>query len=506
VKTWPIPLPALAACLVVWTWPVAVRATAGNPIADALDRWDLAAAQAWIDQADPSGRSRSLAGVRGAMLFLQGEYEAAETVLAAADDADATTLRARVRDTRAVTAGLATAWSPSRRFVARFAPGPDEAVLPYLLEAAEAAFDVLSARLGMTVPVPVRIEILPSIDALSVVSATDRGDLVRSGAVAVADFNKLMVLSPSQLPHGYPFADTVAHELAHHFLTVRAGHRVPVWFQEAVAKYLEPAWRGASPGTLHRSLAGLLADARAGGRLVRFDELRQSLSRMPSPERTALAFAQLSSFAAFLVRTEGDDVLSRMADEFRVGDEEVAVLRATGKTLDELQAAWLRAYDAEGRPADTGGVRGILVRESGPPEATLSTAQAALLRLGDLLRRRGHPGQAAERYARIVVPGAHPLLVARLASAWNEAGEPARALAALDRAGLDEVEWAMLARERGRALVAMGRHAEAEAPLLAAVRTDPYDPGTHEALARVMAALGRPAEADREQRLAAMWR
>lgn len=505
MKTDVIPRHLVVAVLAVAVWGGGVRLAGAGPIGTALDRWDLAAAQALIDEADPTGRSRALTVARGSVLFLGGQYEAAEQLLERAADPAADALLTRVRATRMLTAGMATAWSASRRFVARYEPGPDEAMLPYLLEAAEAAFDVLADHLRMTVPVPVRIEILPSIDALAVASATNREDLARSGAVAVCDFNKVMLLSPSQLPHGYPYADTMAHELVHHFLTVRSGHRLPVWFQEAVAKFLEPAWRGAAPGTLHRSMSELLADARVSGRLVRFDEMRPSLSRMPTPERTALAFAQLSSFAGYLVATEGADVLVRLADEMRVGDEEVAVLRATGKTLDELQAAWMTAVAQEGLP-DPARARGVLVRESEPPEPGLHPAAQAHLRVGDLLRRKGHPGPAAERYARVVESNPHPLLVARLAAALNEAGAPQRVLELLDRLAMDEIEWPVLARERGRALVAMGRHRDAETPLMWAVRNDPYDPGTHEALARVMAALGRPAEADREQRLAAMWR
>ncbi len=505
VKTNAFSPQAFAVFLAVVAWSPSAGALGGGPITSAMDHWEVARARVLIDQADPAGRTRSLALARGALHFLAGEYEAAEETLARLGDGADNALLARVRATRAVTAGLATAWSPTRRFVVRFSPGPDEALLPYLLEAAEAAFDVLSAHLSMTVPVPVRIEVLPSVAALAAASGADATDLVRSGAVAVCDFNKLMILSPSQLPYGYPFADTVAHELVHLFLTVRAGHRVPVWFQEAAAKYLEPAWRSQAPGTLHRSMNELLGDALASGRLVPFDELRTTLSRMPSPERTALAFAQLSSFAAFLVSIEGADVLGRLADELRVGDEEVALLRATGKTLDELEAAWLKRLVQGGLSPQEGG-RGVLVRESDPPDASLSPPAVSLLRVGDLLRRKGHPAQAAERYARVVAAHPHPLLVARLAAALNEAAQPERVLTLLDRVALDEVEWAILSRERGRALVALGRYSEAEEPLMRAVRTDPYDPGTHEALARVMAAQGRSADADREQRLAAMWR
>ena len=77
----------------------------------------------------------------------------------------------------------------------------------------------------------------------------------------------------------------------------------------------------------------------------------------------------------------------------------------------------------------------------------------ASLRVGDLLRRQGHAREAAERYARVVASHPHPLLVARVASALNEAGQAGQVSGLLDRLGLDEVVWAVLSRERGRALV-----------------------------------------------------
>jgi Flp pilus assembly protein TadD len=87
-----------------------------------------------------------------------------------------------------------------------------------------------------------------------------------------------------------------------------------------------------------------------------------------------------------------------------------------------------------------------------------------------------------------------------------DAGNPEAAEAVLDAAGVDEEEFAYVARERGRALARSGRFAEAESPLRTAVRTDPWDPETHEALARVYGATGRADLAEREQRLAGAWR
>ena len=487
---------------------VLCQTAAALTLEDALDRFDLPAAKRIVDEIDPSGKSKQYSLARAAILFLEGDYEAAERQLDGLKVPGAAATKQLAMANRIATAEMATAWSPSRRFVVRYVPGPDEAMLPYVFEAAEAAFNALTAALKIDAATPIRIEIAASVDQLGLISGTDRNALARSGAVAVSDYNKIMLLSPSQLPFGYPYADTVAHELVHHLLTTHAGSRLPVWFQEATAKYLEPIWRGGDAGFLPRTQRDLLEDAFVSGNLMRLDELRSSFSLMPSSEKTALAFAQLSSFADFLVRTEGDDVLVRLANEMRVGDEAVSVLRATGKSLDELESAWLASFGAtfDDSVAEDGRSRVILLRESNPIEQGLSAQAQADLRLGDLFRESGRYAAAARLYKQVVSSDAHPLLVARLTAALNEAGEHLEVLDTLDKYALDEFEWPILARERGRALVSLERHSEAEMPLMTAVRFDPYDPGTHKALARVMTALERPFEAEREQRLSVMWR
>ncbi len=60
--------------------------------------------------------------------------------------------------------------------------------------------------------------------------------------MAVCRHRKVMIVSPAEFPNGYPYADAVAHEMVHFFLVARAGEDLPVWFQEATAKYLETAW------------------------------------------------------------------------------------------------------------------------------------------------------------------------------------------------------------------------------------------------------------------------
>ena len=74
-----------------------------------------------------------------------------------------------------------------------------------------------------------------------------------------------MITTPRALVRGYPWMDTIGHELVHLFLSRASRDRAPVWLQEGVAKFLERRWRGEPPaahldpaadGLLHRAVRG----------------------------------------------------------------------------------------------------------------------------------------------------------------------------------------------------------------------------------------------------------
>ena len=332
--------------------PPHVQAADGPRLAAAFSAWDVRTARTLLQRGLEGVPRRELPLHWGMLYLLEGDATRAEEVLSRATGAEAAVLRSIARATREATRDLAVTSSPAGRFHVAYRPGPDEAALPYLLEAADAAFEELSARIPVAVRFPIRVLLLPTFDDLSAVTGLGRSDLDASGAVAACVFNRIAMVSPSRLPRGYPYADTLAHELAHYLMTVRAGDRVPLWLQEGMAKALEATWRGAPPGRVHRTLGELLADAVARGRLLPFSSFRNSLARMARPEDTALAFAQLSSFASWLMDSHGASVLGRLLDELAAGDEDIAVLRATGRTLQELRSDWLAGLVRQGMPAD----------------------------------------------------------------------------------------------------------------------------------------------------------
>lgn len=497
-------------------WLGLTVATAGepglaDPVDEAIGRWDTEAAREFLPRMDAAD-ARALARW-GLVFFLDGDYSKAEEVWSGIPSPRAQTasLLRLVRETRHRVRGFIETSSPDGRFRVSVSPGPDEMAVPYLLEAAEAAYDDLSRRFGSAPAGPIRVEVAPTLDAFAALAGLDEEALRTTGTVAVCRYRKVMLLSPAEFPHGYPYADAVAHEMVHFFWIARAGEGLPVWFQEAVAKYLETAWRGEPPGTLSSGLKSLLTRALVEGRLLPIQTLIAPLTSLGRAEDVALAYAELSSFAGFLVQNHGPDVLVRLGDRLARPGSGDPVSEVTGRSLKALSDDWARDGVAAGIPAVLGGVADPLVLLREPDDAIraeLPSSAGERVRLGDLLRSEGRMDAAAVRYreALAALPAPHPIVVARLAAALTDAGRPAEALAEVVRSGLAEDWFPPLARERGRALVLLDRPGEALTSLLSFVRTNPYDPAVHEGLARVWDAMGQPALAERERRLARFWR
>lgn len=471
---------------------------APDPLEDALSRWD-------------TSRARLLLSKHGSNLFttaytyfLSGDYGTAAALLASKKvlDRDSKRLARLVQDTIRLTRDLVQSASPSGRIIISHPPGRDEAALPYLFEAGEEAYSFLKEALGFDAPTPIRVELVPTLEALARLANAPDASVRSAGVSAICRFGKVIIAAPSVFPNGYPYADAFAHELVHYFLVTRFGERLPAWFQEGVAKYFEPAWRKLPEGTLLYGFEEILAQAMAEGRLLRIEALEGPFLDLGSPDRTALAFAQAASFVAFLVKTYGRHIILTLGEALTASSTDQALQRVTGRTLESLTKAWEAAISPKLSGPPTGPI--IFWQEPEQKAFDLLPEEALkALRLGDILNNLGEREAAWAFYKKALdlSPSPHPLVLARLASALNALGRPEEALAFLSRSPVPEDRFFPLARERGLALVSLGRHSEGVNSLLFFVRTNPYDPDVHKALSDAWTALGQGALAERERRL-----
>jgi tetratricopeptide (TPR) repeat protein len=312
-----------------------------------------------------------------------------------------------------------------------------------------------------------------------------------SGTVALCKWNRLMVTSPRALVRGYPWVDTIAHELTHLYLSFATQERAPVWLQEGTAKLLERRWRRSVEGfVLDPTSRNLLLRATRDGKLLTFDQLHPSIALLPSQDDATLAFAQVSTFMNSFVTTHGERALRDALSAISQGvDARDALSRAASRRFGELERDW-KATLPKAAPANAPRklARRFSTGGSVPDESQdVAVSEARrFLRIGDMLWHRQHPRGAMLEYEK-----AHradlddPIVAARLARSALEAGDPGRSLAALEPLLQRYPEHAPTHAVRGAALHELGRIPEARVALLEAIRINPFDPDPHCRLERI---------------------
>ncbi|MET0389028.1 MAG: hypothetical protein ABW321_23845, partial [Polyangiales bacterium] len=188
---------------------------------------------------------------RALLTFYTGDYgkavELADRAIERIGEAQAPkawlSTRELIASTHEATRGYQHEVSPDGRYSVAFPAGEDRMLLPYAFGVLAAMDHVLRNVVGMPLPGPIRLEIYPSAGALAHVSTLTLEQIETSGTVALCKWNRLMITSPRALVRGYPWVDTIAHELTHLYLSFATQERAPVWLQEGTAKLLERRWR-----------------------------------------------------------------------------------------------------------------------------------------------------------------------------------------------------------------------------------------------------------------------
>lgn len=430
---------------------------------------------------------------RAMVRFHRGDYAGAVTDLDAAGERgglrsleDRQGLATLIRATHAATAQFLTATSPDGRYVVRHAPGPDAVLVPYAFAAMADAERALGEDLGVRLPGPIRLEIYPSAASLAQVSSLTVQEIATTGTIALCKWDRLMVTTPRALVRGYPWMDTIGHELVHLLLARASRDRAPVWLQEGVAKFLERRWRGGPPrAELDPSAEALLQDAARNRRLLPFERLHPSIARLPSQEDAALAFAQVATFVELFHQRHGAEGLRRAIRSVAEGtDAREALAQVAGEGFDALERRWQRSVSERPSPRGAPRVLALRLRQSeGEVDESAEVVEERArrhLRLGDLLWHRDRHAAAAVEYgrAREAAPE-DPIVASRQARAALRGGRPEQVIEALalsrERYPDHAPTWAL----SGAAWLALGDRERAREALRETLRINPFDPQPH---------------------------
>lgn len=398
-----------------------------NELANAITEMDVSRARRLAEEYQHGSLSVAEShrlGVERARLGLYvGDCDAAEAILTALppEQEQVVGLLDLARRCAGATAASRVVEDEARGIWVRLQDASDEPLVPYLVEVADQAREAVRVDLGVELPRPLRIDVVRDLFSLSAVSGLPLEAAETTGTVAVARWGRVTLLSPRAARHGYPWEDTLAHELVHLGLSRATRDFAPLWLQEGVAKRQEQRWRPPRPfddSGEHDEVAGR---ALATGRSVGVDNLGPSIAMLPSANAASIAFSEVTSFINYWIAENGRGAFQLLLADLKgleQRDPDPALRSVTGVGLSEWIArwqAWLRTQappEAASDEVPTSDVarwrawmrarpfRGA-AKKALSPDATPAAAPAPdmrSVRLGDLLLGGQHYEAAAHVY------------------------------------------------------------------------------------------------------------
>ncbi len=206
------------------------------------------------------------------------------------------------------------------------------ALVPWVAPLANEAYAHFAARYDARPPTPVRIEIYPRHEDLSVRTV----GLVGVDILGVS-FGPVVALdSPSARRAGeFNWGSTLWHELAHTFHLAMSDYRAPRWLSEGLAVHEE---RRARAGWGQDPSPDFLMALR-DGRLPRMPALDRAFVRPDYPEQVVHAYYLASVAVELIERDHGADALVEMLRAFARGLDNATVVREVlGTDLEALDA------------------------------------------------------------------------------------------------------------------------------------------------------------------------
>jgi hypothetical protein len=288
-----------------------------------------------------------------------------------------------------------------------------------------------------------------------------------TGTVAVARWGRVTMLSPRAARLGYPWEDTLAHEITHLALTRGSRDFAPLWLQEGIAKREEARWRAPRPFDDKRDPYRIARDALLSGESVGVDKIGPSIAMLPTARAANISYAEVQSFMDYWIKINGPSAFALLLADMKglsTREADDAMLSVTGFALQHWIARWQQH---------------LLTLPPAPPEdenqGDESGAVVQSVRLGDLLTKQAHGRPAAHYFDRALSKdGRTPAVRFRASAAALRLGDEQGAwerLGSIQAVSGLHGGWLGL---HGRMLLERQETEQALANLSLAVGVDPY--------------------------------
>ena len=264
-------------------------------LAQKLEAWDIL--EAWTEvkgllQSEP--KDPQLLELASHIAFHKGDYQEAlkwmkQALEQGGENEKRKAFSSFIEETLGVVSSFRRYESP--HFVISLDEKQDGILIDYLIDALEKTYQIMAKQYGFQPKEKIRVEVFPHAKAFYFTTTLSARDIEVTGAVGIAQFNKLMMLSPRALVHGYRWLDAISHEYMHYLIFKMTKNKAPIWFHEGMAKYEETRWRK-GPSYLSSFYQTLLARALSEGKLIGFNQMEPSLVHLENPEDVQLGLCR----------------------------------------------------------------------------------------------------------------------------------------------------------------------------------------------------------------------
>jgi len=390
-------------------------ASSPRQVADAIIELDVETGKALLKDTE---QKPEYAFERARLALYLGDCETAQAILSSPQFADVEEAR-HFQDVASgctgTTVGAQVIEDLPRGVWLRLQDTEDAPLAPLIFDVADRARARIEQDLGVTLPRPLRIDLVRDLFSLAAVTGLPLSAAETTGTVAVARWGRVTMLSPRAAALGYPWQDTLAHEITHLALSRATRDRAPLWLQEGVAKREETRWREKHPfdDVDHDAIArGALAD----GKSVGIAGLGSSIAMLPTPESASIAFAEVTSFVGYWLEQNGMPAFQLLLQDLKgVGDRgpNAALASVSGVSLSEWNSRW-QTWLETSVPLPPPPAKLSVLEQRKAHQKTEDLIRNA--RLGDLLFQRGHAAESEAKFLRVFDAAPHdPTLRARLA-------------------------------------------------------------------------------------------
>ncbi len=370
---------------------------------DAITELDVKAGRAILEGADAA--DPALAIERARLAIYEGDYDTAAQILTRPDLAatqEGAELVEIARGCARSMAGALLVKDDERGVEVRLQDDDDAALSPLLTDVAVKVREMLIKDLGVELPKPLHVDLVRDQFSLAAMTGLPEQAARTTGTVAVAKWGRVTMISPRATDRGYPWLDTLAHEMTHLALSRGTRDKAPLWLQEGVAKREETRWRVEEPLDDVPAIDAVAAVGIEKGLGRSLDKLGPSIAMLPTAEQAQVAFAEVQSFVRYYIKERGDDALSDLVKRIREGEGdgnvEKAIKDASGLDFVGWDKKWRANIAAE--PHD-------LSPDLAPAgEFPKLREVSRRMRLGQLLHDRGRNTSAVieHKKAHVIAP------------------------------------------------------------------------------------------------------